>query len=500
MATAPAPDPNKTKLGPHNWPHEPLNPHLDMVADDLITILQHILSQEQPPSGVDLVAPTTVATADPVPNAIGWHMEDVAVELTAVDEGGSGVKEIEHALAGAQMAAPAVTPGALAQQMITAEGATTVTFFARDNDGNTEALQSVEVKLDKTPPQINAVTDVPPNANGWNNTNVTVMFPASDAVSGLAFSSPDVTVSTEGAAQDIIGTAEDMAGNQAAASAILNIDKTAPGIALASRTPAANTAGWNNTDVSFTWDCTDALSGPAAPSVTQSLTSEGAAQMVIGTCTDLAGNSASDTQSSINIDKTQPAISITTPAEGAAYLLNASVNSSYACTDGLSGVQSCTGTLPDGAALNTSSVGARQFTVNSSDAAGNSTSVTHNYSVHYAFSGFANPIGPLPMANVVNAGRTVPVKYFLQDAGGAFIFDLASFVSLMSGPLACDASAPGVLAEETDAAGSTAIRYDATGNQFIYNWKTDASWAGTCRALQLTLADGTQHWALFQFK
>jgi hypothetical protein len=95
--------------------------------------------------------------------------------------------------------------------------------------------------------------------------------------------------------------------------------------------------------------------------------------------------------------------------------------------------------------------------------------------------------------------RTVPVKYYLQDASGAFVSNLASFVSLMYGPVACDTTAPGVLVEETDAAGSTTIRYDAASLQFIYNWKTDKSWTG-CRVLQLTLDDGTRYLALFQFK
>jgi len=33
----------------------------------------------------------------------------------------------------------------------------------------------------------------------------------------------------------------------------------------------------------------------------------------------------------------------------------------------------------------------------------------------------------------------------------------------------------------------------------IYVWKTDSAWAGTCRQLLVTLNDGTQHIAYFQF-
>ncbi len=565
-----------------SWPHRPVDENLCLVCDDMIAIIQNLMdNQPPPPPPADMTPPVTVATAVPGPNGNGWSNEDVVITLNAADGvGGTGVKEIEHSLSGDSPASTMITAGSTAQETITTEGATTFTFFARDNasPANVEAAQSLVVQLDKTPPEINAVTDVQPNASGWNKTNVMVGFPASDALSGLEAPVADVPVSTEGANQEISGTASDLAGNQATAIATLNIDKTLPSITLASRTPAANAAGWNNTDVTFTWDCTDALSGAASPSVTQSVSSEGAAQMVIGACTDLAGNTASDTQSGINMDKTSPTaagtpsrgpdqngwynhslsvawagadalsgiascsadspyngpdsasasvsgscsdnagnasaaatasfqfddtnptITITTPPSGAAYLLNAAVNSDYACTDSLSGVQSCSGPVASGAAVNTASVGAKHFTVNGSDVAGNSGSATHNYAVHYAFSGFANPIGPLPMVNVANAGRTVPVKYYLQDANGAFISDLASFVSLLSAPVACDAGAPGVLAEETDAAGGTGIRYDAAANQFIYNWKTDKAWAGTCRALQLTLSDGRQHLAMFRFQ
>jgi len=485
------------------WPHRPQNPDLCMVCDDMITILQHLLAQQpQPPTLIDDIAPVSIAVATPGPGPAGWNNEDVVVDFAAVDEqNGSGVKEIETSLSGAQFGSM-LTAGASAQETVTAEGKTIVSFLARDNAGNAETAQMLNVWIDKTPPAIAAITDSDPNANGWFRTVVLVSFPASDEVdgSGLATSSADVPVSTEGAGQEITGTAVDNAGNTASAAVTLSIDLTPPGIALASRTPAANAAGWNNTDVTFTWDCTDALSGPASPADSKVVSTEGAAQMVIGACMDLADNVASDTQSGINVDRTNPAISITTPADGATYLLNAAVNADYNCTDAPSGVQSCNGPVASGAPVNTASVGNKQFAVNASDVADNSASSTHNYSVHYVFSGFANPIGPMPMVNVVKAGRTVPIKYYLQDASSAFITNLASFVSLMSAPIACDSEAPGVLAEETDAAGSTAIRYDAAANQFIYNWKTDASWAGTCRALQLTLSDGTQRLAVFRFQ
>jgi hypothetical protein len=306
-----------------------------------------------------------------------------------------------------------------------------------------------------------------------------------------------VTVSSEGAAQTIAGTAADHAGNSASASLVLNVDKTAPAIALFSRTPA-NGAGWNNTDVNLVWNCSDALSGPVADQVSQSLTAEAAAQNAVGTCADRAGHTAANTQSGISIDKTSPVNQIATPAQGAAYLLNAAVTSTYGCVDTLSGVSACAGPVASGAALDTATVGTKTFTVNSLDAAGNPAVASHAYNVQYAFSGFANPIATLPALNKATAGRTVPVKYSLRDANGAVIPDLNSFASLASAPAACDTNVPTADAEETDGTGSTTIEFDS--GQFVYHWKTQSAWAGTCRVLQLTLTDGTQHTVVFQFR
>ena len=86
----------------------------------------------------------------------------------------------------------------------------------------------------------------------------------------------------------------------------------------------------------------------------------------------------------------------------------------------------------------------------------------------------------------------MPVKFSLQDANGAYITDLGSFVALTSAP--CDGSEPGTMAET---AGRSKLR--STANQFVFNWQTSKSWTG-CRVLQLMLDDGTEHVALFQFE
>jgi hypothetical protein len=415
----------------------------------------------------------------------GWYMSGVSVEWNVVDN--------ESAISS--------STGCETTVLSTDTAGTTFTCTATSAGGS--ASVSVTIKRDTTPPTIEFAGQNPPaNANGWNKTDVTVGFSCTDGLSGLATGSPppETILSAEGANQSVPGTCSDLAGNSASATVSgISIDKTPPTVsAAADRGPDAN--GWYNHTLTMTWSGNDALSRMDTCSANSTYSGpDTPGDSRYGDCWDKAGNEAG-ASFSFKFDATPPTITLITPPNGTTYLLNQVVSADYACADSLAGMSTCAGTVADGANINTSPAGGKTFRVNATDQAGNTSSATHNYALHYAFSGFANPIGPMPMANVANAGRTVPVKYYLQDAGGAFISNLASFVSLMSGPVACDATAPGVLVEETEAAGSTTIRYDATSNQFIYNWKTDKSWAGSCRMLQLTLNDGTLYLALFQFK
>ena len=480
------------------WPYRPENPDLCLVCDDIIAITEHLMAQQSEEQPEDTVPPASRAAFTPEANAQGWFNEDVVVSVSATDAH-SAVQAIHLTLSGAQVGTT-TTPGSSAETTISAEGHTTVSFFARDEAGNDESPNSLDIRIDKTAPHVSAVTDVLPNAYGWFGSPVVVRFPASDeaAGSGLASSSPDVTVGIEGAGQEILGAAEDQAGNSSSALITLNVDLTPPATVLDTRTPSANAAGWNNSPVTVTWQCTDALSGVLASTDVTSVVSEGAAQSVTGTCRDKAGHVTTGTLAGINIDLTGPGVTLTTPTNGAIYLLNAAVPVVFACTDALSGVASCVGTLPSGALLDTSWAGPKTFAVTAADAAANATTVAHTYSVRYNFTGFASPIGS--GINQVNAGRTVPVRFSLLDANGAFISNLAAFASLSSSMAPCESGEVVELATEAESSGETTIRYDADANQFIYNWKTEKAWAGTCRILRLGLADGTEHIARFRFK
>jgi hypothetical protein len=80
-------------------------------------------------------------------------------------------------------------------------------------------------------------------------------------------------------------------------------------------------------------------------------------------------------------DLTDPEVTITTPADAGTYGQGTVVLADYECTDAQSGIASCVGTVADGAPIDTATLGLHSFTVDAEDNAGNTTSVTHNYTV-----------------------------------------------------------------------------------------------------------------------
>ena len=45
-----------------------------------------------------------------------------------------------------------------------------------------------------------------------------------------------------------------------------------------------------------------------------------------------------------------------------------------------------------------------------------------------------------------------------------------------------------------------AARCSFADGQYVYVWKTDKAWSGTCRQLVVKLSDNTEHRANFRFK
>ena len=81
-------------------------------------------------------------------------------------------------------------------------------------------------------------------------------------------------------------------------------------------------------------------------------------------------------------DTTAPSVDLRAPAEGARIPQGSALTVDFDCADeGGSGLASCEGSVPDGAQLDTSSLGTRAVTVTARDHAGNETVVTHSAQV-----------------------------------------------------------------------------------------------------------------------
>ncbi|HEX4965048.1 MAG TPA: Ig-like domain-containing protein [Thermoanaerobaculia bacterium] len=223
-----------------------------------------------------------------------------------------------------------------------ADGPHTITVTVVDRAGNTAPVVPQSFTVDTVGPTIQAAPAPPPNAAGWNSTDVTVTFTCADSGSGVAVCPAPVTVATEGANQVVSGSATDAAGTAATASVTLNIDKTPPTITAAAA-PAPNAAGWYTGPVTVTFTCADALSGVASCQAPVTVSTEGASQVVSGTVTDKAGNSATASVT-VNVESpgSPPRITASaSPAANAAGWNNSDVTVTYVCTPSVSPIAHC---------------------------------------------------------------------------------------------------------------------------------------------------------------
>jgi len=239
--------------------------------------------------------PTIAAAISPPPNLNGWNNTDVTVSFTC---------------------GPTPDVTCPPPVVLTQEGANQqVTGTATGTDGRT-ATVTVLVNIDKTPPVVTGTLNPSPNLSGWNSTDVTVIFAATDGLSGVdpATVTPAATISLEVASEEVQGFAVDLAGNTGQGSVIVNLDRTPPSI-VAAAAPPPNANGWNNTDVTVTFMVHDVLSGVESAPDPVVLGSDGAAHVASATVTDQAGNSAAASQV-VNIDKSAPTLTIVSPSGG----------------------------------------------------------------------------------------------------------------------------------------------------------------------------------------
>jgi hypothetical protein len=209
--------------------------------------------------------PVISAAVSPPAGPSGWSALPVTVTLTATDSKGPGVSSITYSATGAQATPATSVLGTTAQVVVTADGATTLSYYATDTAGTSSASQSLTVQVDQTAP---AIACAAPNP-AWSATDVTIACSATDAASGLAnpgqarltlVTSVPAGTETAAAATNSV-TVCDVAGNCATAGPItgLKVDRQAPSITI---TAPAGTYTVGQV-VNAAYSCSDGGSGVA---------------------------------------------------------------------------------------------------------------------------------------------------------------------------------------------------------------------------------------------
>jgi len=341
----------------------------------------------------------------------------------------------------------------------------------------------------------------PPGPSGWNGSTVVLSIaaaPGSAPVDRIEWSAagaqPSAPASVPGAAASVAVSAEgvttvtyqavDAAGNRSAlATATVRVDATPPAVACQGADGL-----WHAGNVSLACTASDPLSGLAsagdarftlATSVAAGA-EEPSARTGSRSVADAVGNTALAGPIAGNmVDRRAPAISIYAPS-GGVFRVNETVLASYACTDGGSGVATCSGPVANGAAVGTGSPGRHVFTVRATDRVGNGAHASARYAVTYR-------ICPLHrQGKAKHPGSTVPVKLRLCDASGANLSSPA--VTITATALVNGAGA--VLGLPRDAGNANPgliFRYDPSLAGYIFNLKTDRHCAGA-RALRFTVS------------
>jgi hypothetical protein len=260
---------------------------------------------------IDPSAPATTVTRSVAPNGGGWNNTDVTLDFSAVDTDASGVKSVT--------VDGATTSGSTASKVVSAEGTTTVSYFATDNADNVEGTNTTTVEIDRTGPAGLAIT--PASSTTWRSSG-TVSLSASDALSGLASieykvdGAPSWTTYTApftltDGSHTVDYRATDLAGNVTnAPQATIKVDTVLPGASLSQTGNGQPTiSGTDATSgvASVSWRDGGSGGYTTVSSTSTSLSLPNGSHTIWYYATDNAGNQSSPASLDITIGSTNTA-------------------------------------------------------------------------------------------------------------------------------------------------------------------------------------------------
>jgi hypothetical protein len=196
------------------------------------------------------------------------------------------------------------------------------------------------------------------------------------------------------------------------------------------------------------------------------------------------------------IDRRAPSILIDVPPVGSTLTVNQAVAADYACTDNGSGVAACSGSVANGAPINTAAIGVQSFSVTGSDTAGNAATSQVSYTVGYGVCVLFD------QDRAHKSGSTIPIRLQLCDADGLNVSSPALILTA-TGVHLVSTNAPGVLEDSGNANPDNAFRYSAglgeTGG-YIFNLSLAGFQQGTYAMTFTAGSDPSIHTVQFQVK
>jgi large repetitive protein len=382
-------------------------------------------------------------------------------------------------------------------------GANPVSCSVTDSSNNTETGGFTITVRDTTPPTVTVPADITVEATGPSGAVATFSVSASDIVDG----STNVTCNHASGDTFPLGTttvscsSTDAHLNTGHGSFTVTVEDTTPPVIDAHADVTGEATGSSGASVSYTTPgATDVVDGavtvgciPASPV----LVAVDATQAVTCTATDAAGNPATSTFDLKVVDTTAPTLNlpgnISVAATSAA---GAVVNYTASGTDLVDGTVGADCSKASGS---TFAPGTTTVTCTTSDSHSNTSAPgSFTVTVSFGFNGFFAPVDNGGVFNIIKGGQSVPLKWALPNGSGGWIGDLSVVASIRQVGVSCSPTAP-TDDIEAPTSGASALRYDTTANQYIYNWQSPKG-ANVCYKVTVNLTDGTAKSALFKTK
>jgi hypothetical protein len=259
------------------------------------------------------------------PGANGWCTGSASLEIASSEPvPGFNILTVEGTRNGSSFAC---SGSACSVPLL--EGTNEFTFWALSSWGDSSGMGTATGYVDTQPPFVDGTLSGIAGGGGWFVSPVEVSAAASDATSGVG----SLVYSFDGGGQaaytgpltlgdgmhSIVFTATDVAGNSSSTTVNVNVDSTAPSLAVDPASGTAGENGWFVSQAALGASAADGGSGlasleysidggPVAP-YSGPLTLGDGAHTVVFTATDQAGNSVS-ASAAVNVDTQAPSLSL----------------------------------------------------------------------------------------------------------------------------------------------------------------------------------------------